>query len=174
MPKTTPNQQQQSTQRPIQRITQQGKAQVAINIISNNINGLQVSTCHNRLETIIQNMEQLKTDIILIQELNSNIFHYITKKIITELQRKYPRVKCFWSHLRINNQMIYQPGGTGILVKYPLTQHISNVIRDPLGRWTGITIRQKKKKQLSILSVYQPPQETTIKGTISVQAQQTR
>jgi hypothetical protein len=69
---------------------------------------------------------------------------------------------------------IYQPGGTGIIVKPPIAHHISHRHIDTMGRWAGVTIRMRHNKIISIISTYQPPKGQQTEGTINVTSQQTR
>jgi hypothetical protein len=75
---------------------------------------------------------------------------------------------------QFHNPNTYQPGGTAMAVRYPLSQHISNQIQDPMGRWAGITLKVKGNPSLTILSMYLPVKYLLIIDTINETRQQTR
>jgi hypothetical protein len=64
-------------------------ASVDINIISNNINGLQLQNPDTRLYQLFQRMEEKSIDIFLIQEVNTNILHPVFNKSIQHITSKH-------------------------------------------------------------------------------------
>jgi hypothetical protein len=99
---------------------------VAINIISNNINGLQLQTPQRRLQAIYSKMFDNNIDILLIQEINTNIKHYQFTRELHNLHQQYQHTQSVWSQLPFSNSTVYQPGGVAIIVRFPLSKHISH------------------------------------------------
>lgn len=148
-------------------------AQVDINIISNNINGLQVNSLSNRLEIIVKHMNTTNVDIVLLQEVNANLEHRKFKAILSTIQRINPNMQFIFSNMKSNQESAYLPGGTAIIVKHTIAKHIHQRIIDHMGRWSGIILKIKSHSIL-LLSVYQPPKQPCSNGTVNVTAQQTR
>jgi exonuclease III len=65
-------------------------SQAYINIITNNINGLQMKSSPCRLDLIIQNMYSENIDILLIQEINTHLLHPTVKKELHRMKSRYP------------------------------------------------------------------------------------
>ena len=147
---------------------------VDLNIITNNINGLQLTKKPLRLGEMIQQMYQRNIDILLLQELNTNMNSPTIKNILNELLRKYNNLQHVWSHIATEDSVLYHPGGVSIWIRSPMSHHISQRITDPMGRWAGVTLQLKGHQPITILSIYQPAISKSLKGSISVQAQQIR
>jgi hypothetical protein len=65
-------------------------------------------------------------------------------------------------------------GGTAIIVRPPLSCHISKRHIDPMGRWAGVTLSLKGRAPITVISTYQPVTTQNIKGTTNVTVQQLR
>jgi hypothetical protein len=148
-------------------------SRVDINIINNNINGLQMNSNSNRLETIITQMQLTKTDILLLQEVNTNIAHSKFKTMLQRLKGIHSRDQFIFAGAPSTEDSLYLPGGTAILIRHPISQYVTKRIIDPMGRWCGVIL---KMRQLSIfvISVYQPPKNQNKQGTINNTSQQSR
>jgi endonuclease/exonuclease/phosphatase family metal-dependent hydrolase len=146
-----------------------------MNIVTHNINGLRIETSSNRAQEIAQKMSEQAIDVLLIQEINTNVTHPKARMIIQQVQQSFPGLQMIWSHTKYVTHSTYKPGGTAIWVRPPLSQRIVRRLTDPLGRWAGVTVQLKNQKHpITILSVYQPPKAQVVKGTTNVTAQQTR
>jgi exonuclease III len=152
----------------------QNNSSVAINIITNNINGLQIRSHPTRLNTLYRQMSNLDIDICMLQEINTNVNHHLFKSSLNATTTQHPGIQSVWSSAPGNRQTPYLPGGTSILVNNSISKHISQRICDSIGRWSGVVIKQKRKNPLLCLSLYQPPKQQNLQGTVNVTSQQTR
>jgi hypothetical protein len=107
-----------------------------------------------RLDLIIQKMYSENIDILLIQEINTNLAHPTVKKELHQIKNRYPNLQCVWAQIPDVTHQINQPGGTGIIVKPPIAHHISHCHIDSMGRWAGVTIRLRHSEIISIISTY--------------------
>jgi hypothetical protein len=145
---------------------------IAINIITNNINGLKVQSSPCLLESLFQKMIDADINILLIQEVNTNLVHHKSAKIIQKATHHYQSIQHVWSHTPYNTTTSYKPGGVALFIKNPLAKHVVQRIIDNLGRWAGVT-NTLKKITITILSIYHSPKQQA-KGTINVMSQQLR
>jgi exonuclease III len=118
-------------------------------------------------------MEQEEIDALLIQESNTNIKHPSTKEKIKEVMHWHLGVKYITSQTHFLTETEYKPGGTAIWINPLLSRHICDKIQDPLGWWAGAKLRMITGK-IVIISIYQPPITESLKGSISILAQQKR
>jgi hypothetical protein len=145
---------------------------IAINIITNNSNGLKVQSSPYLLELLFQKMINGNINILLIQEVNTNLVHHISAKIIQTATHHHQSIQHVWSHTPYETTTSYKPGGVALFIKNPLAKHVVQRIIDKLGRWAGVTITLKKMT-ITILSIYHPPKQQA-KGLINVMSQQLR
>jgi endonuclease/exonuclease/phosphatase family metal-dependent hydrolase len=113
-------------------------------------------------------------DVLLLQELNTNMKHPDTKKFFQPIHQRYKHMQYVWSHTPFTTRSLYKPGRTGIWIKYPNSRYITHRIQDVIGRWTGVTLTFANLQVITILSVYQPPKQQQTQGTTNVTAKQTR
>lgn len=118
--------------------------------------------------------EKHEIDIVLLQELNTNMQHTKVKNYFTQLKNNVPGMEIIYSQTPYDTTTTYKPGGTAILLSNNMARFISKRIKDPIGRWTAIQLRMKYKRFITIISTYQPPDKQNIKGTINITAQQQR
>jgi endonuclease/exonuclease/phosphatase family metal-dependent hydrolase len=105
-----------------------------INIITNNINGLQMTRNPHRLDQIVQKMYSENIDILLLQEINTNTDHPKVKQVLQQTKKRYPQVQFIWSHIVNMTNQIYQPGGTGLIALPTISKHITQRHVDEMGR----------------------------------------
>jgi hypothetical protein len=117
--------------------------------------------------------EQEEIDVLLTQELNTNIEHPLAKEKIKEVMGRHLGVKYITSQMHYLIETEYKLGGTTMWINPLLSRHICDKIEDPLGRWTGAKLRMKTGK-IAIISKYQPSTIESSKGSISILAQQKR
>ena len=86
---------------------------------------------------MIHKMHAENVDVILIQEINTNISHATFKKVTQASLKRLPHTQCVWAQIKNSTDHLYQPGGTALFISPPLSRHISNRHIDPLGRWAG-------------------------------------
>ena len=140
-------------------------------IIFANINGLQIETS-NKLSNIIEWMDMENIHVLLLQENNTNFDHPLVKRKVSSILYHYDNIKMWFSQTPYNTMNSFKPGGTSVWLRNH-SKHLSGSIQDSIGRWTGIKLRYKCRK-IALLSVYQPPYASCIRGSTSLLAQQMR
>ena len=147
---------------------------VDLNIVTNNINGLQVSKHPYRLDSLFIKMLETNIDILLIQEINTNIQHPTFKQLLQATKHHHKGSQSTWAHVKMSPEVQYLPGGTAILVNPMTSRYISSRITDHLGRWAGVTLKLRNMSPITFLSTYQPPADKGMGGSISATSQQQR
>jgi hypothetical protein len=117
-------------------------------------------------------METKDIHIMMVQENNTNMRHKIAKQIIQEELKNRTNIKMIYSQTQYETTTTFKPGGTSIWIRN-MEKYKSGTINDVIGRWTGVKLRFKSR-QLTVISVYQPPEGSEVRGTTNVIAQQTR
>jgi exonuclease III len=132
-----------------------------------------VNSLSKRLELIIHKMQISNADILLLQEINTNINHHKFRSTLQGLTQFHPKNQYIFSSMSGNPNSIYLPGGTAIFVKHTLAQHITKRITDHMGRWCGIILKISRHS-MAVLSISQPPKNQSCKGTVNTTTQQSR
>jgi endonuclease/exonuclease/phosphatase family metal-dependent hydrolase len=131
-----------------------------------------MSSSPYRLEALFRKMIGTNIDILLIQEINTNIRNPIFKKLLRKTVSHYNNLQSVWSQISLSHRVLNQPGGMAIFIKHPFSKYINQRIIDPLGRWAGVTLRIKRAFPLTIILTYQPTKHQNPRGYISLTAQQ--
>jgi hypothetical protein len=155
-------------------ITQEKVTQDNITIVSMNVNGLQLDHNPQRLNQIVQWMNKDSIDVLLLQEINTNMGHKSVLPKIRNLLQKHQGTRIISAHTPYSTSTAYKPGGTAIILGSHIAKHTYDQIKDPIGRWVGVRLRWKGNQRLTILSTYQPPYTDSTQATTSFLTQQKR
>jgi hypothetical protein len=98
---------------------------IELNIITNNINGLKVQSSPYPLESICRKMYDMNIHFLLLQEINTNMRHPKSKKLLQEVTNKYTNLQQVWSQTKYPTSTSYKPGGVAILIKNPIGRYIT-------------------------------------------------
>ena len=125
-------------------------------IMYGNINGINVSN-QDKIREITEYMKTHEVDMIGMSETNThwnngNVYKGNLNKIRRELNDK--KATLHTSDTLVEWSGKYKPGGTAIIVKSQISSQIIRKSNDnPMGRWSAITIGQKKQK-ITIITAY--------------------
>jgi exonuclease III len=145
-----------------------------LTIILVNINGLQLDQNPQRLPNIMKWMHKDNIDIMLLQEINTNMQHPSVIPKLRRILRDYQGTTIISSHTPYQTTTAYKPGGTAIILQSTVSKHIYARIIDPIGQWTGVTLQFQGNTIITIISTYQPPITESTKATTSFITQQKR
>jgi Endonuclease/Exonuclease/phosphatase family. len=123
-----------------------------------------------KLDTLRKLVTTNDSDILIICEHNKNLktigYHHQPSEII---KKWWPQTITRSSFLASSNSSKFEPGGTMIVTNTRATAHTCQAGEDcqQLGRWNYITLKGKKDRYTTIISVYIPTkyQETYMRQT---------
>ena len=126
-------------------------------LIFQNVNNLELSSCHQTLELMCDSIRQYKVDVACLTGMNTNWKHPHGEASFKATKRRH------WRHshskkfeTEIDWSDIYKPGSTAIITLSPFSSSITTSGSDPyeLDRWLYITIKERDHNHLTIISAY--------------------
>jgi exonuclease III len=112
-----------------------------------------------KLDTLRQLITRNNSDIIMMSEHNRNITNLNFQQRPSEIMKTWwPKTIVRSSFLVSSNTNSYEPGGTMIVTNSRSMAHTCQAGQDShqLGRWNYITLRGRREKYTTIISVYRP------------------
>jgi hypothetical protein len=100
----------------------------------------------NKLQQIMNYMEENHFDILLAQKANVDFQHEKTRTYIERMLKH--RYHITVSETPFRSTTIIKPGGTFVITGTPLKSRIVNKISDEAGRWAGNVIILKNNQKL--------------------------
>ena len=122
-----------------------------------NPNGISAADDFQAWREHLQTSIELSADCYTLSETNINSNHVQTISKLSQQTRKLTNLP---SRLFLNNSTIpfetsYQPGGTLQLLQGSITGRISQLTKDPLGRWQTLRCIGKNNRVVNLITAYQ-------------------